>query len=179
MGRRFDLDSRRRVDLRGHRAVGIPFVPDADGAQSVVHLPEIALGQVGEFSFIVATLGHQLGVMPDPARNAIVGAANGALEALTRALALESGQAQVMGEIPPQDVDRLTGSGKFTLIAVPIPGHVVIARDVAAVPPARFDALGPLEELEATFVAGLRHVEQPQRTVALCSLSHASGRGPG
>jgi len=41
----------------------------------------------------------------------------------TRALALESGQAQVMGEVPPQDVDRLTGSGKFTLVAVPIPGQ--------------------------------------------------------
>ena len=41
----------------------------------------------------------------------------------TRALALESGQAQVMGEVPPQDVDRLTGSGKFQLIAVPIPGQ--------------------------------------------------------
>jgi monovalent cation:H+ antiporter-2, CPA2 family len=33
-----------------------------------------ALGQVGEFSFIVATLAHQLGVMTDGARNAIVGA---------------------------------------------------------------------------------------------------------
>ena len=41
----------------------------------------------------------------------------------TRALALESGQAQVMGEVPPQDVDRLTGTGKFQLIAVPIPGQ--------------------------------------------------------
>jgi peptide/nickel transport system substrate-binding protein len=41
----------------------------------------------------------------------------------TRALALESGQAQVMGEVPPQDVDRLTASGKFQLIAVPIPGQ--------------------------------------------------------
>lgn len=41
----------------------------------------------------------------------------------TRALALESGQAQVMGEVPPQDVERLTGSGEFTLYAVPIPGQ--------------------------------------------------------
>jgi peptide/nickel transport system substrate-binding protein len=41
----------------------------------------------------------------------------------TRALALESGQAQVMGEVPPQDVDRLTAGGKFQLIAVPIPGQ--------------------------------------------------------
>jgi len=41
----------------------------------------------------------------------------------TRALALESGQAQVMGEVPPRDVDRLTASGKFQLIAVPIPGQ--------------------------------------------------------
>jgi peptide/nickel transport system substrate-binding protein len=41
----------------------------------------------------------------------------------TRALALESGQAQVMGEVPPLDVERLTGSGKFKLYAVPIPGQ--------------------------------------------------------
>jgi len=41
----------------------------------------------------------------------------------TRALALESGQAQVMGEVPPQEVDRLTSSGKFMLYAVPIPGQ--------------------------------------------------------
>jgi peptide/nickel transport system substrate-binding protein len=41
----------------------------------------------------------------------------------TRALALESGQAQVMGEVPPQDVGRLTSSGKFTLTAVTIPGQ--------------------------------------------------------
>jgi len=41
----------------------------------------------------------------------------------TRALALESGQAQVMGEVPPQDVDRLKSSGKFTLVAVTIPGQ--------------------------------------------------------
>lgn len=41
----------------------------------------------------------------------------------TRALALESGQAQVMGEVPPLDVDHLTGTGKFQLIAVPIPGQ--------------------------------------------------------
>jgi peptide/nickel transport system substrate-binding protein len=41
----------------------------------------------------------------------------------TRALALESGQAQVMGEVPPQDVDRLTATGRFQLMAVPIPGQ--------------------------------------------------------
>lgn len=40
----------------------------------------------------------------------------------TRALALESGQVQVMGEVPPQDVDRLTAD-KFTLYAAPIPGQ--------------------------------------------------------
>lgn len=34
-----------------------------------------SLGQVGEFSFIVATLAHQLGVLSDDGRNAIVGAA--------------------------------------------------------------------------------------------------------
>ena len=41
----------------------------------------------------------------------------------TRAPAIESGQAQVMGKVPPQDVDRLTASGKFTLVAAPIPGQ--------------------------------------------------------
>jgi peptide/nickel transport system substrate-binding protein len=40
----------------------------------------------------------------------------------TRALALESGQVQVMGEVPPQDVDRLTAN-KFVLHAAPIPGQ--------------------------------------------------------
>ena len=41
----------------------------------------------------------------------------------TRALALESGQAEVMGEVPPQDAERLTSSNKFKLYAVPIPGQ--------------------------------------------------------
>ncbi len=41
----------------------------------------------------------------------------------TRALALESGQVQVMGEVPAQDVDRLTAGGKFALHAVSIPGQ--------------------------------------------------------
>ena len=35
----------------------------------------IALGQIGEFSFIVATLGTQLGVLPPEATNILVGAA--------------------------------------------------------------------------------------------------------
>ncbi len=53
---------------------------------------------------------------------------------------------------------------------VPIAGHVVIARHVVTVPPARFDAFGPFEEFEPAFVAGLRHVEQPQRSRgALCT----------
>ena len=40
-----------------------------------------------------------------------------------RALALESGQADVMGEIPPQDAVRLEGNQAFTLYKVPIPGQ--------------------------------------------------------
>ena len=41
----------------------------------------------------------------------------------TRALALESGAADIVGEIPPQDAARLTGEGAFTLHPVPIPGQ--------------------------------------------------------
>ncbi|MGD2145464.1 MAG: ABC transporter substrate-binding protein [Anaerolineae bacterium] len=41
----------------------------------------------------------------------------------TRALALESGEADVMGEIPPQDAVRLDGSTEYTLIPVPVPGQ--------------------------------------------------------
>jgi peptide/nickel transport system substrate-binding protein len=41
----------------------------------------------------------------------------------TRALALESGLADVVGEIPPTDARRLTQAGGFTLIPVPIPGQ--------------------------------------------------------
>lgn len=40
-----------------------------------------------------------------------------------RALALESGEADVMGEIPPQDAVRLEGNPAFTLYRVPIPGQ--------------------------------------------------------
>lgn len=41
----------------------------------------------------------------------------------TRALALESGEAGVMGEIPPQDAARLEGNDEFTSYRVPIPGQ--------------------------------------------------------
>jgi peptide/nickel transport system substrate-binding protein len=41
----------------------------------------------------------------------------------TRALALESGAADIVGEIPPQDAARLTAGGAFTLHPVPIPGQ--------------------------------------------------------
>lgn len=41
----------------------------------------------------------------------------------TRAIALESGQVQVMGEIPPQDAGRLEQSPDFVLYPVPIPGQ--------------------------------------------------------
>jgi len=40
-----------------------------------------------------------------------------------RALALESGEAHVMGEIPPQDAVRLEGDERFALYLVPVPGH--------------------------------------------------------
>jgi peptide/nickel transport system substrate-binding protein len=40
-----------------------------------------------------------------------------------RALALESGEADIMGEVPPQDALRLEGDDRFTLYQVPIPGQ--------------------------------------------------------
>jgi peptide/nickel transport system substrate-binding protein len=40
-----------------------------------------------------------------------------------RALALESGEAHVMGELPPQDAARLEGSEDFRLYLVPVPGQ--------------------------------------------------------
>jgi peptide/nickel transport system substrate-binding protein len=40
-----------------------------------------------------------------------------------RALALESGEADVMAEIPPQDAVRLEAGGQFLLHEVPIPGQ--------------------------------------------------------
>lgn len=40
-----------------------------------------------------------------------------------RSLALESGDADVMGEIPPQDAVRLEGSDGFYLYQVPVPGQ--------------------------------------------------------
>ncbi len=44
-------------------------------------------------------------------------------DAATRAPALEAGEADVMGEVPPQDVARLQAGGKFALIAVKVPGQ--------------------------------------------------------
>ncbi len=44
-------------------------------------------------------------------------------DSATRALALESGQADIVGEIPPHDAERLVSSGGFTLIPVPIAGQ--------------------------------------------------------
>jgi peptide/nickel transport system substrate-binding protein len=41
----------------------------------------------------------------------------------TRALALESGEADVMGEIPPQDAVRLDENVEYTLMPVPVPGQ--------------------------------------------------------
>jgi peptide/nickel transport system substrate-binding protein len=44
------------------------------------------------------------------------------VEPATRALALESGEAQVMGEIPPQDAQRLSEATDLQLIPVAVPG---------------------------------------------------------
>jgi peptide/nickel transport system substrate-binding protein len=41
----------------------------------------------------------------------------------TRALALESGEADVMGEIPPQDAVRLDNSSEYALMPIPVPGQ--------------------------------------------------------
>lgn len=44
------------------------------------------------------------------------------VEPATRALALEAGEAQVMGEVPPQDAQRLSQDPNFQLIPVTLPG---------------------------------------------------------
>ena len=41
----------------------------------------------------------------------------------TRVLALESGEADVMGEIPPQDAVRLDNDAEYELMPVPVPGQ--------------------------------------------------------
>ncbi len=41
----------------------------------------------------------------------------------TRALALESGAADVVGEIPPHDAERLSSTGDYTLLPAAIPGQ--------------------------------------------------------
>ena len=45
------------------------------------------------------------------------------VDAAVRALALESGEADVMGEMPPQDAARLESNPEFKLYKVPVPGH--------------------------------------------------------
>ncbi len=45
------------------------------------------------------------------------------VDAATRALALETGEAHVMGEIPPRDAARLDARDDFVLHAAPIPGQ--------------------------------------------------------
>ena len=44
-------------------------------------------------------------------------------DAATRALALESREVDVIGEVPPHDAERLAATGEFALQAVPIPGQ--------------------------------------------------------
>lgn len=48
------------------------------------------------------------------------------VEPATRALALESGEAQVMGEIPPQDAQRLSDDPDFQLVPVALPGTPLV-----------------------------------------------------
>jgi peptide/nickel transport system substrate-binding protein len=45
------------------------------------------------------------------------------VEPATRVLALEGGEADVMGEIPPHDAERLASNPAFTLLPVNIPGQ--------------------------------------------------------
>ena len=45
------------------------------------------------------------------------------VEPATRALALEGGEADVMGEIPPHDAERLADNPAFTVLPVAIPGQ--------------------------------------------------------
>jgi peptide/nickel transport system substrate-binding protein len=45
------------------------------------------------------------------------------VEPATRVLALEEGEADVMGEIPPHDAERLADNPAFTLLPVAIPGQ--------------------------------------------------------
>jgi peptide/nickel transport system substrate-binding protein len=45
------------------------------------------------------------------------------VEPATRVLALEGGEADVMGEIPPHDAERLANNSAFTLLPVNIPGQ--------------------------------------------------------
>ncbi|MDY7042373.1 MAG: ABC transporter substrate-binding protein, partial [Chloroflexota bacterium] len=45
------------------------------------------------------------------------------VDSATRALALQSGEAHVIGEIPPQDAARLESDPGFEIVPVPIPGQ--------------------------------------------------------
>lgn len=45
------------------------------------------------------------------------------VDSATRALALENGQVDILGEIPPQDAQRLTQTDRFRLYPIPIPGQ--------------------------------------------------------
>jgi peptide/nickel transport system substrate-binding protein len=54
----------------------------------------------------------------------------------TRALALESGEAHVIGEIPPQDAARLETNPDFKIVPVPIPGQPLQGFLNTAKPPA-------------------------------------------
>ncbi len=53
----------------------------------------------------------------------------------TRALALESGEAQVMGEIPPQDAGRIESNPRLKLMPVAIPGMSLMVFINSARPP--------------------------------------------
>ncbi|MBM4465384.1 MAG: ABC transporter substrate-binding protein [Chloroflexi bacterium] len=57
------------------------------------------------------------------------------VEPATRSLALESGEAHVMGEIPPQDAQRLSQDPDFQLIPVALPGTPLMLFVNTARPP--------------------------------------------
>jgi CPA2 family monovalent cation:H+ antiporter-2 len=91
-----------------------------------------ALGQIGEFSFIVATLAYQLGVMTEAARDAIVGAAILSITAnpflfrtipvLNRLLRRQPERAAEASEPPP---DRAEGASRAVVVGYGPVGRTV------------------------------------------------------
>jgi monovalent cation:H+ antiporter-2, CPA2 family len=89
-----------------------------------------ALGQVGEFSFIVATLASQLGVMSEAARNAIVGAAILSITLnpfLFRTIPAIERWLRPTGEPPPTDAPEASVEGESRAVVV---GYGPVGRTV-------------------------------------------------